>query len=70
MDKLLTKISTTKLTRKEFLIYLGALILGISGISSLLKSVSEINMNSNIIRSDKSVTNINPRGFGSGPYGV
>lgn len=54
-------ILNTKLTRKEFLMYLGSLILGILGISSFLKLISNFNPKSN---------NQNTRAFGSGPYGI
>lgn len=64
MQPLLTKFSTTKLTRKEFLTYLGVLTLGILGISSFLKLVTETNQ-SFFKKSSKLTT-----GFGSGPYGV
>ncbi len=61
MDTLLKKISSTKLTRKEFLLYMGTLFLGILGISSVLKLISEVDPN---LKKQKSY------GFGSGAYGV
>ncbi|MFZ3301088.1 MAG: hypothetical protein WA152_00020 [Microgenomates group bacterium] len=59
MQPLLTKFQTTKLTRKEFLTYLGVLTLGILGISSILKLLTEINP-----KQQKQTA------FGKGAYGV
>lgn len=59
MEQLLNKFSTTKITRKEFLTYLGVLTLGILGISSILKLLTEINP-----KTTKQTA------FGKGAYGV
>jgi len=59
MQQLLNKFSTTKLTRKEFLTYLGVLTLGILGISSILKLLTEINPQTT-----------KQTAFGKGAYGV
>lgn len=64
MQKLLNKFQTTKLTRKEFLTYIGVLTLGILGISSFLKLLTDINPK------QTKLTNNQTTGFGSGPYGV
>lgn len=66
MQPLLTKFSTTKLTRKEFLTYLGVLTLGILGISSFLKLLSEVNPRMNTSRTN----NKKQTAFGKGAYGV
>ncbi|MFZ3301978.1 MAG: hypothetical protein WA152_04670 [Microgenomates group bacterium] len=65
MQPLLTRFQTTKLTRKEFLTYLGVLILGILGISSFLKLITETNQS--FFRNSSKLTRA---GFGSGPYGI
>ena len=64
MKPLLTKFSTTKLTRKEFLTYLGVLTLGILGISSILKSLTEINPRQSKLAMKQT------NSFGQGAYGA
>lgn len=54
-----------KLTRREFLMYLGVVFIGITGIPALLKTISNVNPNSSIM-----VKKSKPRSFGSGAYGV
>lgn len=56
-DQLLSK----EMTRREFLLHLGFLMLAITGIMGLLKTVS----NPNLLTTNKKVSS----GFGAGPYG-
>lgn len=63
----LNKLSSVKVTRYEFLIYIGVLLLGISGISSIFKLVSNENPK---YSSRKIVKKTAPRVFGAGAYGV
>lgn len=60
-DELLTK----QMTRREFLLHLGLLMLVITGISSLMSTISDPHLVSNHRKPASKVT-----GFGSGPYGV
>lgn len=60
----LKKLSSIKLTRKEFLVYMGRIIIGIVGITSLLRLLSEINPRSKGLRGNQ------PTSFGGGAYGV
>jgi hypothetical protein len=62
-DDLLSK----KMTRKEFLIHVGLLLLAISGISSLVNLLSDPNLVSSKSRAGR---NTLKAGFGHGPYGV
>ena len=64
------KLSSIKLTRKEFLVYMGAIFVGILGIPSLLKLVSEVTPKSNVQKLKRLATKPKPRAFGSGAYGV
>jgi hypothetical protein len=57
-DELLSK----EMTRKEFLLHIGLLLLTLTGISSLLRTISDPHLASRNTKSSK--------GFGSGPYGV
>ena len=66
MNKVIKKLSTTKLTRKEFLVYVGAIIIGILGIPSILELISKTNPKRKIVSLNKSKV----RGFGSGAYGA
>lgn len=66
MQKLLNKFSATKLTRKEFLTYMGVLTLGILGISSFLKLLSEVNPKQTRLGTN----NQKQSAFGQGAYGV
>lgn len=58
-DNLLKK----KMSRKDFFIYLGLIVLGITGISSFMNNLSHINAPK---KSGKSSVEIE---FGAGPYG-
>lgn len=61
MNELINKFQTTKLTRKDFLIYSGMLLLTITGIVSLLNTLNNLD----IPKGSKA-----KQGFGSQPYGV
>lgn len=56
-DQLLSK----EMTRREFLLHLGFLVLAITGITGLLKTAS----NPNLLTTNRPVST----GFGAGPYG-
>lgn len=64
MNKYLQKILTKEMTRKEFLTYLGMFFITVSGISALLKNLSQLNP-----KSKKTIAK-NPSSFGSRAYGV
>lgn len=66
MQQLLTKFQTIKLTRKEFLTYIGVLTLGILGISSFLKLLSDINPKQTKLGTKQQ----KQTAFGKGAYGV
>lgn len=70
MINVLKKLSTAKLTRKEFLVYVGAISLGIIGIPSLLKVVSDVKPNAGTRKAKTLATKPKPHTFGSGAYGV
>ncbi len=55
------KLLEKKLTRKEFLLHLGLLLFAITGISGLLKTLSDPHL---VTRNTKA-----KNGFGSGSYG-
>lgn len=55
------QLLTKELTRQEFLLHLGLLFLAITGISSLLRTLSDPNL------TNKQYTSA--RRFGAGPYG-
>lgn len=55
------KLITKEMTRKEFLLHLGLLVLAVTGITALLRTVS----NPNLLNQSKSAS----VGFGAGPYG-
>jgi hypothetical protein len=59
----LTRLLSKKMTRREFLLSLGVLIMGFMGISNFLKSF----INPAI---PKKKNKENGRSFGAGPYGV
>jgi hypothetical protein len=59
--KSLNYISSVKLTRKEFLLYLGTLALGVLGISSFFKLIANSYPNKK---------DVSTRSFGKGAYGV
>ena len=69
MSTYIQKILTKKMTRKEFLTYLGMLMLAIFGISSLLKNISNLNPTKNPKQS-KSLLSKTKTSFGSDAYGV
>ncbi len=56
-EQLLSK----EMSRKEFLLHVGFLLLAITGISGLLRTIS----NPNLVNNHKQAS----VGFGSGPYG-
>ena len=70
MKSVVKKLSSVKLTRKEFLVYVGAIFVGIIGIPSLLKVVSDVKPNARAQKSNKLATKPKPHTFGSGAYGV
>jgi len=63
--KSIQKILTKEMTRREFLTYLGMLLLTVFGISTLLKNISSLNPTKS-----KVTKNITKSSFGYGPYGV
>ena len=65
MSGYMQKILTKEMTRKEFLTYLGMLMLTIFGISSLLKNISSLSPTKS-----KVTKNVVKSSFGSGVYGV
>ena len=69
MSNLVKKLSSTKLTRKEFLVYVGVVFVGILGIPTLLKLVSDVSPKSNA-NTKRIVKKPAPHTFGSGAYGV
>lgn len=56
-----SELLSKEMTRKEFLVHVGMLLLIITGISGLLKTLSD----PHLANHTKPTT-----GFGSGPYGV
>jgi hypothetical protein len=60
-NALFQDLLSKNMTRKEFLLHLGILLLTITGITGLLRTVS----NPNLLSKHKQV----PAGFGSGSYG-
>ena len=70
MKSLLKKISSVRLTRKEFLVYLGAIFVGIIGLPSLLKLVSDVKPGSKNQKVNKLATKPKSSSFGTGAYGV
>jgi Leucine-rich repeat (LRR) protein len=67
MNTYIQKILTKKMTRKEFLSYLGVFFLTIFGISSLLKNLLNLNTHSKKTISSKRT---GKTAFGRGAYGV
>lgn len=67
MKSVVEKFSSAKLTRKEFLVYVGVVFMGILGIPTLLKLVSDVNPK---LSTKRVVKKSAPRTFGSGAYGV
>ena len=66
----MNKLSSIKLTRKEFLLYIGAIFVGIVGIPTILKLISEVRPGVKTNKLAKSSVKTKPRSFGSGAYGV
>jgi len=70
MDYSIRKLVSTKLTRKEFLLYIGVLFAGLLGIPSFLKLLVDTHPNmqskkiSGVTSSQKTI------GYGTGAYGV
>lgn len=64
-SKYLQKIFTKEMTRKEFLVYLGMFFVTISGVSTLLKSLSNLNP-----KPKKTISSNNSSAFGTRAYGV
>lgn len=60
-NTLFEQLLAKEMTRKEFLLHLGLLLLAITGISGLLRTVA----NPNLLNAHKHVSS----GFGSGTYG-
>lgn len=58
---------STKMTRKEFLVYLGIFFITLTGIAGLIKSLTTIDV-SGRFKPKKGLPA--QTGFGSGPYGV
>jgi hypothetical protein len=58
---------TKRITRKQFLVYLGILVLTVLGISPLIKSISNLDLTKRL-RQPK--IPIAQNGFGAGPYGA
>jgi len=58
-----TSLLSKEVTRKEFLLHLSVLLLAVTGISSLIKTLSDPHLVDRKLTRHKS-------GFGSGPYGV
>ena len=69
MKSVVKKLASVKLTRSEFLTYVGVVFLGILGIPSLLKLVSDVSPKSNT-NTKRIVKKPAPHTFGSGAYGV
>lgn len=60
----LSTLLSKKVTRKEFLLHVGFVLLALTGVSGMLKILADP-------RSASSTTSTQPkRGFGSGPYGI
>jgi len=70
MNNYMNKFSSIKLTRKEFLLYIGAIFVGIVGIPTIFKVISEVNPRVGNSKLTKSSVKTKSRSFGSGAYGV
>lgn len=57
----LSQLLSQELTRKQFLLYLGLLLLTVTGVTGLAKTLSD----PKLIHKQSAAN----RGFGSGPYG-
>lgn len=65
MNLITKKISSLRLTRKEFLIYLGSFLMVLIGIPAILKFFSGEGLKKPVL-----IKNNKPTNFGSGAYGV
>jgi hypothetical protein len=65
MSRNIQKILTKEMSRKEFLSYIGLLLLTVFGISAFLKNISALNPTKS-----KGTKRIPKSSFGSGAYGV
>ena len=63
MESKLGNFTTKKITRKEFIVYLGMIMLTVLGISSFTKSILKISPTKRTKKSAKT-------SYGSGAYGV
>jgi hypothetical protein len=61
--KSLKKFLDRKMDRKEFLVFLGLVALTVTGVSGIMKNLSNINP---VEVKKRKVT----QGFGTGPYGI
>lgn len=66
MKQGLSVVLAKKMTRTEFLKYLGVMVVSVVGISSMLKNLAEINEPHKKVKLSSS----GKRTFGSGAYGV
>lgn len=66
----MNNLSSVKLTRKEFLLYIGAIFVGIIGLPTIFKVISEVNPKAGNNKLTKSSVKTKSRSFGSGAYGV
>lgn len=64
MISLLSKILTIKLTRKEFLVYIGTIFISILGVPSILRLISQPSQKLKPSNRQK-ITN-----YGQGAYGI
>lgn len=69
MHKLLKKISTLRLTRREFLSYLGALLLGFVGFEAMIKTLDQ-GSSARKKNLKKVLAKPSVRQYGSGAYGI
>ena len=65
--KIFNDLLSKKMTRKEFLLHLGILLLAITGISSFLKTLSDPHLLNKKNNSNKNLTSNTD--FGKGAYG-
>ena len=66
MDTSISNVLNKQMTRVEFIKYLGVISIGVFGISSFLKNLSDLDPKKTTV---KQVSN-GKRTFGSGAYGV
>jgi len=60
--EIFAELLTKEMTRKEFLFHVGLLFLAITGITGLIKTLSDPNVGRNHAKPNA--------GFGAGPYGA